>query len=68
GLSPNTYITEYRVSKSKSLLERAELSIAEIAETVGYEDCFYYSRVFKKQTGMSPSAYRKEKTVSWTNS
>ena len=68
GLSPNTYITEYRVSKSKSLLERAELSIAEIAETVGYEDCFYYSRVFKKQTGMSPSAYRKQQTVSWTNS
>ena len=34
-------------------------SIAEIAEKVGYQDHFYFSRVFKKHVGMSPSKYRK---------
>ncbi|WP_249662597.1 AraC family transcriptional regulator, partial [Lysinibacillus fusiformis] len=32
-----------------------------VAECVGYVDCFYFSRDFKKCTGLSPSAYRKEK-------
>ncbi|GEK34405.1 helix-turn-helix transcriptional regulator [Kurthia sibirica] len=67
GLSPNTYITEYRISKAKILLERAELSIAEVAERVGYDDCFYFSRVFKKQTGQSPSIYRRKQQISWAN-
>lgn len=66
GLSPNTYITEYRISKSKELLERAELSIAEVADRVGYDDCFYFSRVFKKQTGVAPTTYRRKKAISWT--
>lgn len=66
GLSPNTYITEYRISKAKELLERAELSIAEVAERVGYDDCFYFSRVFKKQTGFAPSTYRRKK-LAWVN-
>ncbi|MBQ0138439.1 MAG: helix-turn-helix domain-containing protein [Kurthia sp.] len=61
GLAPNTYITEYRISKAKELLERADLSIAEVAERVGYEDCFYFSRVFKKITGLAPSTYRRKK-------
>lgn len=63
GLAPNTYITEYRISKAKELLERADLSIAEVAEKVGYDDCFYFSRVFKKLTGVAPSAYRRKKMV-----
>lgn len=67
GLSPNTYITEYRISKSKELLKRVELSIAEVAERVGYDDCFYFSRVFKKQTGLAPTTYRRKKTVAWSN-
>lgn len=65
GLSPNTYITEYRISKAKELLEREELSIAEVAESVGYEDCFYFSRVFKKQTGTAPSTYRRKQLTTW---
>lgn len=67
GLSPNTYITEFRISKAKNLLERAELSIAEVAERVGYDDCFYFSRVFKKQTGQSPSIYRRKQQINWAN-
>lgn len=66
GLSPNTYITAYRISKAKELLERVDLSIAEVAERVGYDDCFYFSRVFKKQTGDAPSTYRRKQVVAWT--
>lgn len=61
GMNPSTYITEYRIRRAKDLLEYAEIPIAEIAECVGYVDCFYFSRVFKKCTGLSPSAYRKIK-------
>ena len=51
---------KYRVSKAKDLLKLTDLSISEIAEAVGYQDHFYFSRVFKKTTAQSPSAYRKE--------
>ena len=36
-----------------------KLSIEEIAEKVGYNDYFYFTKVFKKNTGISPSKYRK---------
>jgi len=61
GMNPSTYITEYRIRRAKDLLEYGGIPVAEIAECVGYIDCFYFSRVFKKCTGLSPSAYRKLK-------
>ena len=61
GMNPSTYITEYRIRRAKDLLEYGGIPVAEIAECVGYVDCFYFSRVFKKCTGLSPSAYRKLK-------
>lgn len=60
GLTPIQYITEYRIEKAKELLRMSDLSIAKIAELVGYFDSFYFSRVFKKHTNTSPSLYRKE--------
>ena len=59
GLTPIKYVTEYRIRHARELLRADEHSIAEIAELVGYQDNFYFSRVFKKQTGMSPSQYKK---------
>ena len=61
GMNPSTYITEYRIRRAKDLLEYGVIPINEISESVGYVDCFYFSRVFKKCTGLSPSAYRKIK-------
>jgi len=60
-MNPSKYITEYRIRRAKDLLEYGGIPVAEIAECVGYVDCFYFSRVFKKCTGLSPSAYRKLK-------
>ncbi|WP_052343603.1 helix-turn-helix domain-containing protein [Bacillus massiliigorillae] len=59
GLTPIRYLTRYRISKAKELLTASELSIAEISEAIGYQDSFYFSRVFKDLTQMSPSQFRK---------
>ncbi|MFJ5792233.1 AraC family transcriptional regulator [Lysinibacillus sp. NPDC093197] len=59
GMNPSSYLTEYRMRRAKDLLRYCDSTVTEIAECVGYVDSFYFSRVFKKCTGMSPSAYRK---------
>ena len=59
GTSPLRYLTRVRLRHAGNLLERTALPIAEIAEAVGYEDAFYFSRIFHKNTGHSPSTYRK---------
>ena len=59
GMSPLNYLTEYRIRRSKELLRREDYSITKVAELVGFEDNLYFSRIFKKRTGYSPSAYRE---------
>ena len=57
--TPSKYITNLRISHAqKMLLHNPELSIREIGEMVGYHDQGYFSRIFKKQTGLSPFEYR----------
>ncbi len=60
GVSPHVYLTDLRIQKSKMLLRSSDFSIKEIADQVGYTDYFYFSRVFKKVTGLSPSIFRKQ--------
>ncbi|UJL46974.1 helix-turn-helix transcriptional regulator [Virgibacillus sp. NKC19-16] len=48
-----------RINKAKHLLKNESISIEEIAWLVGYEDSSYFSRVFKKETGKTPSQYRE---------
>lgn len=59
GVSPTHYLTELRIQEAKLLLKTSKLTIAEIGETIGYKDHFYFSRVFKKETGLPPRDYRK---------
>lgn len=59
GMSPLRYLTEYRIRRSKKLLQTCRCSIARVAECVGYPDSFYFSRVFKRQTGLSPTEFRE---------
>ena len=53
------YLTELRISKAKELLCGEELSVQDVAEQVGYRDLKYFSRLFKKNAGISPSDYKK---------
>ena len=57
GQSPIDCLTNYRISEACSLLKNSNLSIAEIAVSVGFFDQFYFSRVFKKVKGVPPSKY-----------
>ncbi|NBJ92698.1 helix-turn-helix domain-containing protein [Parablautia muri] len=60
GMTPMQYITSIRINKAKELLKNTNCSIQEISGLVGYENPLYFSRIFRKQTGLSPSQYRKE--------
>ncbi|WP_027085506.1 response regulator transcription factor [Cohnella panacarvi] len=59
GESPSRYIMTLRMNEAKHLLSlKKELSVKEIGETVGYPDPFYFSRIFKQFTGMTPTEYK----------
>lgn len=53
------YITSLRMQYAKDLLRDEKLSVQEVAEASGYSDYFYFTKVFKKVEGISPSKYRK---------
>nr|WP_312579217.1 AraC family transcriptional regulator [Sedimentibacter sp.] len=59
GMSPSNYLIQCRMLKAKELLGNCTCSIKQVSECVGYYDSLYFSRAFKKQTGMSPSEFRK---------
>ncbi|GMK41393.1 hypothetical protein PCCS19_44490 [Paenibacillus sp. CCS19] len=54
----NEYLNKIRVEKASELLRDGEASISEISGMVGYSDHSYFTKVFKKRTGLSPSQYR----------
>ena len=56
GISPQTYITNYRLSKAAELLKAKEHNVSEISEMVGFATITGFSRSFKNRFGMSPSA------------
>jgi AraC-like DNA-binding protein len=58
-ISPQQYLTEYRIREAIRYLERGKGSIKEIADFVGIEDQVYLSSMFKKVTGKSPKNYMK---------
>ncbi len=60
GLSPLEYLISLRIRRACELLTQTNLSIREVGETVGYTDSLYFSRIFKKRTGQSPSGYQKQ--------
>ena len=49
------YLTELRMNKAKELLCSDENSVQDVADQIGYRDLKYFSRLFKKTTGISPS-------------
>ena len=53
-----TYLTNFRVNEAKKLLRNHELNVKEISARVGYSDSNYFSKVFKRMTGMIPSEFR----------
>ena len=60
GVNFLTYLTSIRMEKSKKLLISTSLSIAEVAEQSGYGDYRVFTKVFKKNEGVTPSQYRRD--------
>ncbi|MHA2852385.1 response regulator transcription factor [Paenibacillus lautus] len=54
------YLNKIRLEKAMELLLTTELTISEISASVGYSDQSYFTKVFKKQTGISPSQFRRQ--------
>ncbi len=59
GKSPKAYITDYRIKLAKQLLLDSDLSVSQVAASVGFEDALAFSKTFSKKEGFSPSEYRK---------
>ena len=58
GINFSDYIGKYRIDKAKQLMQNPHLKLSQISEMVGFHDVKYFSKVFKKQEGVSPKAYR----------
>ncbi|WP_105619863.1 helix-turn-helix domain-containing protein [Vallitalea okinawensis] len=59
GVSPKKYINDIRLRKAKDLLLSTELNISDITYQLGFKDIYYFSKKFKKDTGLSPSLFRR---------
>jgi signal transduction histidine kinase/AraC-like DNA-binding protein/DNA-binding LytR/AlgR family response regulator len=62
GMTPIAYLNRYRVDQAKQLLKNTSQSITDIALAVGFSDSGYFSRVFRREVGLSPEAFRREKS------
>jgi AraC-like DNA-binding protein len=58
GISPAQFQNSIRINRAQDLLASTDLSISEIATLTGFETIYYFSRLFKNKTGLSPKAYR----------
>ncbi|MBB6735587.1 AraC family transcriptional regulator [Cohnella zeiphila] len=59
GLSPGEFVHAVRHREARRLLRETDLSVERVGESVGYGDIHYFSRVFRRHEGISPTDYRK---------
>lgn len=59
GLSPMEYLMCVRMERGAQLLLETRFDLSEVAENAGYTDAYYFGRLFKKMTGMTPIQFRK---------
>ena len=59
GKSPKQFILDLRILNAQMLLETSDGTVSEIARIVGYENSLYFSRLFRRVKGVSPTKYRQ---------
>lgn len=59
GVSPVNLVIEKRMAVASSLLTHSTMPVKQVSQAVGYEDPYYFSRLFHRRTGMSPTDYRE---------
>lgn len=62
GCSPQEYLINVRVERAKSLLQKTDIQINEVAAKVGYSDPLAFSKIFKRKTGYSPTEYKEARS------
>ncbi len=58
-MPPMTYLSRYRLNQAKTLLATGDKSVAQVAEATGFSGEVYFSRVFRREVGVAPGAYRR---------
>ena len=61
GHSPIDYFIQLKIQRACRMLDNSGLLIADVSREIGFDDQFYFSRVFRKVMGMSPVEYRKRR-------
>lgn len=61
GVSPSDFLKQVRMQRACQLLAKSRLSVAEVAYAIGFTDPKYFTKCFKKDTGMTPTEYRTSK-------
>lgn len=59
GTTPLTYLNRYRIQQAKQLLAEGQLSVTEVMGEVGFSESSYFTRLFRREVGVSPGAYKK---------
>lgn len=59
--TPMQYIISLRIANAMYLMDNTDYNMAQVAAAVGYDNPLYFSRIFKKHTGISPTDYKKKK-------
>jgi AraC-like DNA-binding protein len=62
SMTPYQYYIQIKIYKAENLLEQQDLSVKEVAHKIGFEDQYYFSRLFKNKTGVSPSEWKNYMT------
>lgn len=65
-MTPNTYLTKYRLARSVELLRDTEISVTEISSLCGFQSTSYYISLFKHETGQTPLHYRHVSRINGT--
>lgn len=63
GQTPIQYLTEFRMKRAALLLTKHDLTVQDVANTVGISDSNYFTKLFKKAYGMTPLQYRRHRII-----
>lgn len=62
GMSPSDFVRKLRMQRAEELIVKSKMNFSQIAYNVGFSDPKYFTKCFKKETGMTPSEYRQKST------
>ena len=63
GVSPSDFLRQVRMQRAQQLIARSKMTVSEIAYSIGFTDPKYFTKCFKKVTGMTPSEYREKEST-----